>query len=146
MVEVEAVGEELGEGGGGDDDAGRQRGQLDEVEGGEEGLAERGGEAVVGRREDADEVDLRLGLGDGDGAARMLVAAGDGDCEERVAAGAGGGRHDGMWWLPRAGSCRSSENQGRWCLRCESEYVLAANVSEWFGRRGVDARSSGIPM
>lgn len=80
--EVEAVGEEFGEGGGGDDDAGGEAGKFDEVEGGKEGLAAGGGEAVIWGGGEGDEVDLGGGFGDGYGAAGVIITCRDGDCEE----------------------------------------------------------------
>lgn len=83
--EVEAVGEELGQCRGGDDDTCGQAGEFDEVKGGEEGLAEGCGQAVVWWGGEGDEVDLGRGLGDGDAAAGVIVTCRDGDCEERLA-------------------------------------------------------------
>lgn len=82
MLQVEAVAVELGDGAGGDEDAGRVATGLEEVEGGEEGLADGGGEAVVRRGVEGEEVDCGLGLGDGDGAAGMGAEGRDGDGEE----------------------------------------------------------------
>lgn len=48
VFEVEAVGVELWDGGGGEDDAGGVGAEFEDVEGGEEGGVEGGGEAVVG--------------------------------------------------------------------------------------------------
>lgn len=90
MLQVQAVGVELGDGRGGDDAAGGQARVLDEVEGAQEGLAEGGGLAVVGRRGDGEQVDLWGGLGDGDGPAGVLVTCLDGHGEERLALGRGG--------------------------------------------------------
>lgn len=93
MLQVQAVGVELGNGRGGDDAAGGQARVLDEVEGVQEGAAEGARLAVVGRRGDGEQVDLRRGLGDGDGAAGVLVTCLDGHGEERLALGRWGCCH-----------------------------------------------------
>lgn len=82
VLQIEAVAVELGNAAGGDEDAGRVAAELEEVEGGEEGLADGGGEAVVRRGDEGQEVDGRLGLGEGDGAAGVGAQGRDGDCEE----------------------------------------------------------------
>lgn len=82
MLQVEAVGVEFWDSAGGDEDAGRVAAGLEEVEGGEDGLADWRGEAVVGRGVECEEVDGGLGLGEGDGAAGMGAEGGDGDGEE----------------------------------------------------------------
>lgn len=96
--EVQAVGVEFGNGRGGDDAAGGEARELDEVEGDEEGAAAGGGEAVVWRREDADEVDLWGGLGDGDGPAGVTFTCRNGHAEEHLGRG-GGGCHGGGIFL-----------------------------------------------
>lgn len=89
VVEVEAVAEELGDARGRDQDAGGVLG-LQDVEGQQEGLAEGGREAVVGRRREGEEVGEGRGEGGGYGAA----CGGDGEDEEGAAGGGGGGG----WW------------------------------------------------
>lgn len=81
MFQVEAVGVEFRDAAGRDDDAGGV-GELDQVEGGQEGGAGGGSQAVVGGRGDGEEVDFGGGGGGGDGAAWLGAAGGDGDCEE----------------------------------------------------------------
>lgn len=80
--QVQPVGVELGQRRRRDDDAGGLAAQLDEVEGAQEGLAERRRLAVVGRGQDGDEVNLGRGLGDGDGAAGVAFTCRDGHCVE----------------------------------------------------------------
>lgn len=82
MLEVQAVGVELGDAAGGDDDAGGVAAELEDVQGLEEGAAERGREAVVRGGDEGEQVDLGLRLGGGDGAAWVGAAGGDRHGEE----------------------------------------------------------------
>ena len=84
MLQIEPVAVELGNPAGGDQHARLVAAKLEDVEGREQGAAEGQREAVVGRGEEREQVDLGLGLRDGDGAAGVggVRDGGDGDCEE----------------------------------------------------------------
>ena len=99
--QVEAVAVELGDTAGGDDDAGGVASKLNHVEGLEEGAAEGRGEAVVRGRRPCQHVDLRLGRGADNLAARVGAHLGDGDAEE--------GSHD---CARRSGCCEAGEKRG----------------------------------
>lgn len=92
VLEVQAVGIELGDAACCDDDAGRVAAELNDVEGLEEGAAKGRGEAVVWRGDEGEEVGCWLGLGAGDGAAGVGAARGDGHGEEWLGHWSGGGR------------------------------------------------------
>lgn len=85
--QVQAVGIEFGQGGCRHHATRRQARELDEVERGEEGLAEGGGLSIVRWRGDGEQVDLGRGFGDGDGAALVVVTWGDWHGKERLAQG-----------------------------------------------------------
>lgn len=84
MLEVQPVGVELGDAACCDDHAGRVTAKLDDVEGLKEGAAKCRGQAIVGRGDEREEVDVWLRLGAGDGAAGMVAAGRDGYGEERL--------------------------------------------------------------
>lgn len=88
VAQVQAVGEELGQRRGGHHAAGGQ-GELDQVQGLQEGLAHGRGEAVVWRGGQRQEVDAGRGLGDGDGPAWVAITCRDWDAVERFG-------HDGV--------------------------------------------------
>lgn len=88
VLEVQAIAVELGDAAGGDDDAGLVGAKLEDVEGVDEGPAERGGQPVVGGRGEGEQVDGRGGFGADDGTAGVAAAGADGDGEE-------GGHGDG---------------------------------------------------
>lgn len=87
MRQVQAVGVKLGQGRRRHHDARRQAAKLDEVQGAQDGLAKGRRLAVVGRGMDGQQVDLRRGLGHGDGAARVAFTCRDGHRVERL-----------VWW------------------------------------------------
>lgn len=59
MLQVQAVAVELGDAAGGDEHAGRVAAELEQVEGGEEGFAHGGGEAVVWGGDEGEKIDGR---------------------------------------------------------------------------------------
>ena len=87
VAEVEAVGVELLDGRGGDDDTGAVAAKLNDIEGGEEGAAEGRGEAVVRGVREGEQVDGGFGLGADNLATGVGVEGRDGDGEERVHGG-----------------------------------------------------------
>lgn len=84
VAEVEAVGVELLDGRGGDDDAGLVAAELEDVEGREQRRQEGRRQAVVRRGAEAEDVDLGRGRGAGDGAADVGLEGRDGDGEEGI--------------------------------------------------------------
>ena len=82
VLEVQAVGVEFREGGGGEHDPVRVSCELERVEGREEGRAGCGCEAVVWRGAEGEEVDLVRWGGADNGTARVRAQRGDEDREE----------------------------------------------------------------
>ena len=75
ILEVEAIGVEFGNGGGGDDHAAGEA-VLDDVEGEEEGAVEGGSKTIIGGRCEGEEIDLWGWLGADEGAAVLGRASG----------------------------------------------------------------------
>lgn len=84
VLEVKTVGVKLGDAAGGDDDARLVAAKLEDVEGREKRLAKGRRDAVVGRADPGEEVDVvrGAGAGAGDGAAGVGAYGFDGDGEE----------------------------------------------------------------
>lgn len=123
---VQAVAVELGDGGGGDDDAFGEAG-VEDVEGEQEGGAEGWREPVVGRGEEGQHVDLGAALRAGDVAGRS-----DGDCKE----GREGRHGGGCFWMATVGG-------GGSCLLLLSERGAGEGGGEEGVLESTEAGSSG---